>query len=210
MIFQICGNIASGKTTLLKLMEGETKNIIYEPVDEWIKSGKLLEFYKDQMNNASGFQYYVKSNRFLNTLKFIYDKIETSINMDYILCERGILYEDDIFLELLKEEGKITQFNYECIKESNKTIEYVYEKMILNKWKPIYIYLKSTPDNLLSRIKKRGRECELNIDIEYLKKLNDHYDTIMENIADVYIIDADKNENEVKNRLKEIIYDNTW
>ena len=56
----------------------------------------------------------------------------------------------------------------------------------------LLIYLKSSIDTLVRQIRKRGRDYEQNIDIDYLKRLNDRYNEWVENYeGEVFIIDKD-------------------
>ena len=56
----------------------------------------------------------------------------------------------------------------------------------------LLIYLKSSIDTLIRQIRKRGREYEQNIDIDYLKRLNERYDEWVANYeGEVFVIDKD-------------------
>ena len=46
----------------------------------------------------------------------------------------------------------------------------------------LLIYLKASVPTLISQIRKRGREYEMNIDELYLKRLNDKYNNWIDNI----------------------------
>ena len=57
----------------------------------------------------------------------------------------------------------------------------------------LLIYLKASVPTLISQIRKRGREYEMNIDELYLKRLNDKYNNWIDNIyeGDVLVVDKD-------------------
>ncbi len=59
----------------------------------------------------------------------------------------------------------------------------------------LLIYLKASVPKLVGQIQKRGREYELNIRLDYLKKLNTLYTEWIENYkgGDLLIIDVEKN-----------------
>ena len=57
----------------------------------------------------------------------------------------------------------------------------------------LLIYLRASVPTLISQIRKRGREYEMNIDENYLKRLNDKYNYWIDNLYDgeVLVIDKD-------------------
>jgi deoxyadenosine/deoxycytidine kinase len=59
----------------------------------------------------------------------------------------------------------------------------------------LLIYLKASVPTLVSQIQKRGREYEENIRLDYLKKLNDYYNSFIDNYKEgpLLVIDSDTN-----------------
>ncbi|HQR02028.1 MAG TPA: deoxynucleoside kinase, partial [Ferruginibacter sp.] len=59
----------------------------------------------------------------------------------------------------------------------------------------LLIYLKASVPTLVAQIQKRGREYEENIRLDYLKKLNEFYNTWIDGYKEgpLLIVDADKN-----------------
>ena len=57
----------------------------------------------------------------------------------------------------------------------------------------LLIYLKASVPTLISQIRKRGREYEMNIDELYLKRLNDKYNHWIDHIygGEVLVVDKD-------------------
>lgn len=58
----------------------------------------------------------------------------------------------------------------------------------------LLIYLKASVPTLISQIRRRGRAYEMNIDEQYLRRLNDRYDDWIEHIyrGEVLVIDKDR------------------
>ncbi len=59
----------------------------------------------------------------------------------------------------------------------------------------VILYLKASPETLMSRIARRGRESEKAIGIDYIRRLNDAYDDWMgraRDEVDVIEIDTDR------------------
>jgi deoxyadenosine/deoxycytidine kinase len=62
-------------------------------------------------------------------------------------------------------------------------------------YKPdVFIYLRATPELCMERIKKRGRECENEITLEYITQLHLLYEDCIKDLKKdnklVYIVDA--------------------
>ena len=78
--FIIQGNIASGKTTLCKLLDTDRAEVIYEPVDKWINltdsnNNNILKlYYDDKERYAYTFQTYA----FLTRAKLLKEKQKSS------------------------------------------------------------------------------------------------------------------------------------
>jgi deoxyadenosine/deoxycytidine kinase len=58
----------------------------------------------------------------------------------------------------------------------------------------LLIYLKASVPTLVGQIQKRGREYEENIRLDYLKRLNEFYNSWIDNYTDgrLLVIDIDK------------------
>jgi deoxyadenosine/deoxycytidine kinase len=60
----------------------------------------------------------------------------------------------------------------------------------------LLIYLKASVPTLVRQIRKRGRDYEQNIEVEYLERLNNRYNDWIENHYDgeVFVIDKDNSD----------------
>ena len=69
------------------------------------------------------------------------------------------------------------------------TYKNLFRNMVQFLRKPdIIVYLQASTDTLISRIKNRNREFEKNIDIEYLYRLNNYYNSWAKNEKDLKIL----------------------
>ena len=200
------GNIGTGKTTFLSFLKENIPNIniIYEPVDEWIEvkdsSGKnLLEhFYENQNKWSFAFQ----MNSFISRVNRIdsQKKQECSAN----IIERSVFTDKYCFAKNCHASGKMNDIEYD--------IYCRWHEWLCNNFdvKPTgFIYLKTDPINSYDRIKKRSRDGEEEIPLEYLTLLHNLHETWMEteknNGVPVLIIDMTKNYNEDAEFKNELI-----
>jgi len=175
----IAGNIGVGKTELTSRLSTELGWLAYyEPV---IQNPYLDVFYADMTRWSFHLQIYFLSERFKaqaeigsGTLPFIQDRT---------------IYEDaEIFARVLREQGSMTTVDYE-----NYTA--LFHILVGYLRRPdLIIYLRASPEVLMDRIARRGRESEKSIGIEYISNLNRAYDDWMKRAraqTDVLEIDTD-------------------
>jgi len=166
IIISIEGNIGSGKSSVIKELKKKYKQFYYleEPVDSWTSvkddNGKTILdlFYGDNTRWAYTFQNLAYITRVKQILA-IKDKYE------YIVMERSIFTDRNVFARIMEQDGHI-----------NKIEKGLYDQWFefLNKDVKVdgYIYIKADPKTSLERIRKRNRQGEENITLEYLEKLH--------------------------------------
>lgn len=157
----ICGNIGSGKTTLVEKLSKHYNWIpLYESVDH---NPYLRDFYEDMTRWAFHLQIYFLNSRF---------KQVTSIKeSDRTIVQDRTIYEDAyIFASNLHESGHINDRDYQSYLDIfNSMVNFVQPPDLL-------IYLKADIPKLVQQIQKRGREYEYSMRLDYLRKLNAHYE----------------------------------
>lgn len=85
-VVTIEGNIGAGKTTLLQKLSELGYEILAEPVEEWVRSGALQDFYQGKMD-AFTFQLYVLVTR----VQGLRNKISELSAGSTLVVERGFL-----------------------------------------------------------------------------------------------------------------------
>ena len=160
MHIAVSGNIASGKTTLAeKLARHYHWSPLFESVDQ---NPYLADFYKDMKRWAFHLQIHFLNSRF-NQVKIIRELSGT------VIQDRTIYEDGYIFAANLYKSGLITDRDY------NNYLD-LFNSMLRNVRPPdLLIYLKSDIPKLVAQIKKRGREYENQIQLDYLNNLNDLY-----------------------------------
>ena len=210
-IISIDGNIGSGKSTLVKLIGKHFKErvcILKEPVDEWEnikdRSGKTIiqNFYENQKDYAFSFQMMAYISR-LSSLR----KLVKSNPDGIIITERSVLTDRQVFAKMLFDSGKIRDIEYSIYLKWFD--EYIEDFPISH-----IIYLKTNPEICGERIKKRLRDGEDNVELEYLKSCHEYHDTWLEN-TDIPVMeisgnpDIEKTPSTIDNwmeKINEILY----
>lgn len=158
----ISGNIGSGKTALTeKLSKHYGWTPLYESVD---KNPYLRDFYFDMSRWAFHLQIYFLNSRF-RQINAIRQNIRPTVQ------DRTIYEDAHIFAANLHTSGHISDRDYESYLE-------IFASMIgLVRPPDLLIYLKADIPRLVANIQKRGRDFENAMSLEYLKNLNEHYES---------------------------------
>jgi deoxyadenosine/deoxycytidine kinase len=174
----IAGNIGAGKTTLAQKL---AEHYNWQPQFESVEHNPYLsDFYNDMGRWSFNLQIYFLNRR----LKQLLD-IQSS---EGVVIQDRTIYEDAyIFAPNLHEMGLMNGRDFETYADFFQTIK----KMI--KPPDLLIYLKASIPTLVDQIQKRGREYEDSIRLDYLKRLNEHYNDWIERYTDgpLLVIDVD-------------------
>ncbi len=162
MHIAVAGNIGAGKTTLSGLLAKHYKwTPHFEDVDQ---NPYLNDFYNDMQRWSFNLQIYFLNSRFKQI-------IEIRKSGKTIVQDRTIYEDAEIFAPNLHSMGLMSTRDF----NNYKTL---FDLMISLVQPPdLLIYLRASVPTLVHQIQKRGREYENSIRIDYLKQLNDRYDT---------------------------------
>jgi deoxyadenosine/deoxycytidine kinase len=174
-IISLEANIGGGKSSLvaeLKQRLGSDKNICFlqEPVDLWntIKDENgvtiLENYYKDQMKYAFTFQMMA----YISRLSMLKNEIRKN-KYDVIVTERSVNTDRYVFAKMLYDDKKIDEIQYQ-----------IYLKWFdefIDELPPIeVVYIRTTAKVAHERIKKRAREGESIIGLDYLERCNEYHE----------------------------------
>lgn len=178
MYIAIAGNIGSGKTTLTEMLTRRYRAKCYLEESD---NPYIGDFYED-MNRWS----------FQLQISFLGSRIQQTMDMlsagDGDIFQDRTIYEDaHIFATNLHEMGLMSTRDIETYMKIFRLVTTLIPKPDL------LIYLKASVPTLISQIRKRGREYEMNIDEAYLRRLNDKYDHWIDHIyeGEVLVVDKD-------------------
>ena len=161
MYIAIAGNIGAGKTTLTKML---AKYYGWEPRFESVSFNPYLEdYYGDIKRWAFCLETYFLKERFKDML--LLQKAGHTIVQDRSIFE-GVY----VFVRNNYERGDLSQRDFETFME---LFDLMKSQM---KMPDMMIYLRKSVPALVAQIQKRGREYEQQMEIDYLKDLNDKYE----------------------------------
>ena len=195
MKLYIEANIGAGKTTFINKLEkyfNSSDNIIClrEPVEEWInlkdsKGDNILNYF---YSNQERWSYTFQMNAFMTRIQSINNNCKKN-KINFI--ERSIYTDKNCFALLCKENNSINDIEWSLYENWFKWLNNKFDVEPTG-----YIYIKTTPETCYERIKKRNREEEKSIPLEYLKQLNDKHEIWMEKEKgnnNVLVIDGGEN-----------------
>jgi deoxyadenosine/deoxycytidine kinase len=194
-IICIEGNIGSGKSTLIKMLQNSDmfSNVVFiqEPVELWLNVNGINmidKFYNNQEKYSFAFQIMAHNTRLLSWKKAIKENPGK-----IIVSERSLWTDSEIFVELLHTNNKMEQVEYTIYKN---WVAMFKENFILEK----VIYVNTTPDKCYEHAKKRSRDGENIISLEYLKQCKQHHDNwlLPANIPKLFLsgdVDFEHNKN---------------
>lgn len=166
MHIAIAGNIGSGKTTLTTLL---AKHYGWEPRFEAVSQNPYLEdYYKDIERWSFPLEVFFLKERFKDIL---------DINQagHVVIQDRSIFEGVHVFVANNKAQGNLSDRDYETFME-------LFEQMMsVVKMPDLMIYLRASVSHLVANIQQRGRDYEQQIQLEYLKGLNERYDDFIFN-----------------------------
>lgn len=161
MYIAVAGNIGSGKTTLTRML---AKHYGWEPRFESVNYNPYLEdYYNDIQRWSFPLEVYFLKERFR-------DILDINRTEHCIIQDRSIFEGVHVFVANNKAQGNLSDRDYETYME-------LFEHMMsMVRMPELMIYLRASIPHLVSNIQKRGRDYEQQIQIDYLRGLNERYE----------------------------------
>ena len=197
LVVSVCGLIGSGKSTLVSNL---ANNDGYIEFQEPVESNPFLELYYDDPTRWS---YAMQVNLLFERYKQSQEAYLQSLRGEIALLDSTI-YSDAAFGLVQKECGYFTDKEY----KSYINMHQVLATQIA--YPDIMFWLELSPEDTMERIKKRSRNCESGIPIDYLEKLYNSYQIILDKLkahTNVVSIDARYSAEDVYKNVSSYI---TW
>jgi thymidylate kinase len=175
------GNIGSGKTTQLGLLEKKGFIVFREPIDEW----PLQEFYEDPKNGIFPLHMAI-----LRTLR----------PRGPGVYERSLLSSRWVFWEWAKAKGASAH---------DATYDYFYERHKWQP--DLYIFLSKSPEKCLEAIQTRGQTGDGFVTLEYLQELDALYQKLVMKVpCRVHVLNAEAPPEEIHEKILNILSHNEY
>lgn len=188
----IAGGIGAGKSTLIaNLAKNQQFYVAPEPIETFEKC-KILELLYGDIK-----KYAFHAQSFFNVVMHTYASTLIKEKKERpIIMERSHICSEEVFTLAYKHMGILNQEEVDILKTMRKT---------LDKLNPVnfdfVLYLRTSPEECLKRIKARNRESESKLDLNYVKLINEHYDCSLIypgwELTNTFVLDGNKSESEI-------------
>ncbi|WP_226530805.1 deoxynucleoside kinase [Metabacillus niabensis] len=187
-VITIAGTVGVGKSTMTNALAQELNfKTSFEKVDS---NPYLDKFYADFERWSFHLQIYFLAERFKEQKRIF----------EYgggFIQDRSIYEDTGIFAKMHYEKGTMSEVDYETYKN-------LFDAMVMTPYFPhpdLLIYLEGSLDDILSRIKLRGRPMEQQTPVEYWTEMHQRYENWINNfnacpVLRININDYDIMENE--------------
>ena len=178
-IISIEGNIGSGKSTLVSNLREKFKYnkefyFLDEPVNIWntVKDENGITILEKFYNETDKYAFQFQMMAYISRLSILREAIKNK-NTKYIITERSIYTDANVFAKMLYDDKKITLIEYTIYTKW-------FNEFILDVPITKIIYVKTDPEIAHNRVIIRNRTGE-NIPIDYLKRCHEYHENWLEN-----------------------------
>jgi len=162
-VITIAGTVGVGKSTMTKAV---AKALNFRTSFEKVDTNPYLDkFYADFQRWSFHLQIYFLAERFKEQKRIF----------EYgggFIQDRSIYEDTGIFAKMHYEKGTMTKIDYE-------TYTSLFEAMVMTPYFPhpdLLIYLEGSFEDILSRIRERGRPMEQQTPVEYWREMHERYE----------------------------------
>lgn len=187
MRIAIDGNIGSGKTAVLRALRRDLPRVavLEEPVDEWTAACADTSGSSNESNESNeqslldrvytdpaewGLHFSLRVLLSFGRAAEVADDPTTRA----VITERCPLSCRHVFTQLLFNDGHLSHAQWDAFKDCADVLG----------WLPDAIVFIDTPAHVCAeRVRTRGRSCETSLDVQYLRRLEFQYDTMLKYVG---------------------------
>lgn len=211
LLITLSGTIGVGKTTWGKVI---AKHFGVQLLEEEVDNNPFLpKYYEKPKDYSFHLQVFFLNHRF--------KAIKEALKHPNTVLDRSIYEDALIFAKLQYKKGYMDEETYKTYLDLHKNmmeeIHDLYKAQVLIKKSPdLLVHVHGSFDEVLRRIKKRGRPYE-QVDnnpelLQYYKDLYAMYETLVDeykalNISPVYVLNIDKYNIENPEHVKKVMWD---
>jgi len=184
-VITVAGTVGVGKSTMTKTL---AKALDFRTSFEKVDSNPYLDlFYSDFKQWSFHLQIYFLAERYKEQKRIF----------EYgggFIQDRSIYEDTGIFAKMHYEKGTMTEIDYE-------TYTNLFEAMVMTPYFPhpsLLIYLEGSLDDILARIKLRGRPMEQQTPVEYWEEMHNRYEKWINNFNACPVLRLNINEYDVE------------
>ncbi len=180
------GVVGAGKTTLGELLAQELSIEFFQ--EPYINNPFLDKFYYNKERYSLLSQMYFLNKRI--------DIIEEASKFNGCIMDRSI-YGDFLFAKMHLKNGFMSQDEFNLY-------ESFWKKLISARENPLLIvYLETTVDNAIKKIKERGRDFEMGVEKEYWNSLNEEYSNFFDSYSDSIVLKINIDNMDIRDNEKD-------
>lgn len=184
----IAGNIGAGKTTLCELLSNHFKwEVNYESTED---NPYLEDFYNDMHRWSFNLQVYFLNNRYRQILEI--QKGANTVIQDRSIYEDAYIFAPNLYDMQLMEKRDFNNY-FDLFKLMSSQVNAP----------DLLIYLKADVFTLIDHIKRRGRDYEATMSVDYLTALNQRYEDWIANYTEGNLLVIDVNNLDYKSKDKD-------
>ena len=207
-IFQLQGNIASGKSELLTILQDKGISVAKEPLEEWAELLKISE-----KEGGKDFSVH-KQTRILSSLSLRDSETrQTLVSKDKVVMERDIVSSKEIFVPYATGNNRMDKEGEMTIRLLHKNLENLRNLEDRN-WEERNdcrlarraIYLRTPPEECWGRIKQRGQVGDSHLTQEQISQLHTAHETWVKNQnKNIFVINGDDDQMSIANQVMDEI-----
>ena len=193
IIISIDGNIGSGKSTFFEALKKNMKDrsdiaFLEEPVNQWnnIRDENNITILENYCKNQTKYGFSFQIMACVTRMKILMKALNNP-KIKFIISERSLVTDKNVFAKMLYDSGNISKIDYDIY----KVFYYTHAELIKN---IVLVYIRTDPNICMERIARRNRKGEDAISLGYLEMCNNYHEKwiLNKNVNHKMIIDGNK------------------